>query len=382
MESEVKKKIALFLGEKSGVSFHRLVLPHALLREDADILFGFKEISELEGYDILVFNRCLPKGWLEELREKYPKLKVICDIDDYWVLSNEHVCYNTYKEYDLTYEIIKHIKGADYVTTTTPILSNSLKQLNPNVYIFPNALFPDSEFIPNHKPSDKIRVGVIGGCTHILDFKLLEGITKALSEDVKNKVQFVLGGFNKGTWKIPQEDGTFKEELMDWEDNVWVKMERVLTDNYTTISQQHKEFLDKHLNIDYDTDEAYKRIWSRDVWKYATMYDEIDILLVPLVDNTFNRCKSELKMIEASVKGVPVIVSDTLPYTLCATPDNCILVNNRKGARGFAKAITRLVRDKDLRDLLTENIKKLTEEGGKYNLKKVSEDRLNFYKGI
>ena len=373
------KRIIIYISGENGVTLHRLILPHILLQDKAEIKFGFKDIAEVEGFDIFIFNRLLPKGMLETLREKYPNLKIICDIDDYWVLNSEHICYETYKQNNLTEEIIKHIKGADYVTTTTQIIANKLKKLNPNVYIFPNALFQDGEFKPNHKPSDKIRIGIIGGCTHITDFKLLEGICNVLPADVKDKVQFVLGGFNKGTWKIPQPDGTVREELMDWEDNVWVKMERILTNNYTTISSQHRELLQKHLEIDYSTDEAYRRIWSRDIWNYATIYDEIDILLVPLLDNEFNRYKSELKMVEASVKGVPVIVSDTLPYTLCATPDNCLLVNNRKGVRGFAKAITKLVRDKELRETLTSNIKKLTEEGSKYNLKKVSEDRLKFY---
>ena len=134
-------------------------------------------------------------------------------------------------------------------------------------------------------------------------------------------------------------------------------------------------------------------MWTRDIWNYATLYDEIDVLLVPLVDNQFNACKSELKMIEASVKGKPIIVSDVNPYKLCAisaiekggglNPEgNCILVNNQKGSKGWAKAITKMVRDKQLRDTITTNIAKLTADGAKYNLYKVTDDRSEIYKKI
>ncbi|MEJ0081553.1 MAG: hypothetical protein WDM78_11560 [Puia sp.] len=46
-----------------------------------------------------------------------------------------------------------------------------------------------------------------------------------------------------------------------------------------------------------------------------TSYNEIDVALAPLVDNEFNSCKSELKLIEAGVKKIPVIATNLPPFS-------------------------------------------------------------------
>ena len=389
------KKIALYIADKSGVSLHRLILPHVYLNKELfQVTFGISNISELENYDMFVFNRLLPDGWIEKIREKYPNVKIICDIDDYWVLSTSHNLYTHYQNLGITDRIKKHIQLADAVITTTQILEKKIKLLNPNVYILPNSLIPDGEFKPNPTESPKLRFGIIGGSTHYNDVLLMDGITKQLPTDVMNQIQFVLCGFDKGVINYKNELGETEKRLMPWEQNVWVKMEKILTDNYRTISPEHAAFLKRYdYGIEMKTNEAYQRHWTRDIWNYATLYDEIDVLLVPLVDNQFNACKSELKMIEASVKGKPIIVSDVNPYKLCAisaiekggglNPEgNCILVNNQKGSKGWAKAITKMVGDKQLRDTVTANIAKLTADGAKYNLYKVTDDRSEIYKKI
>ena len=394
------RRILLHIADESGCSLHRLILPHAYInKEEFEVTFGLPadkvgDVEEIGKYDVFVFHRLLPSGFIDKIKANCPNTKIICDIDDSWELTTSHILYNQYREHSIADEIKKHIRLADYVTTTTPLLAAKIKPFNPNVYVFPNALIPESEFKPNPIPSDKIRFGIIGGCTHITDLQLLDGLIKQLPPDVLDKIQFVLGGFDKGFITVPQENGETLRLPMEWKDNVWVHMEKILTNNYQTISPQHKEFLQQYNpSVEFISNEPYKRLWAKDVWNYATLYDEIDVLLVPLLDNEFNRNKSELKMVEASIKQKPCIVSDVMPYKLCAIPaikkggqinpdGNCLLVNNAKGSRGWAKAIIRLVKDKELKDMITTNLQKLTEEGAKYNLKKVTEDRTNFYKQI
>lgn len=391
------KRILIYITNSDGCTLHRLILPHAYLDKEAfEVKYGIKSIDykEIGKYDLFVFHRMLPEGMIEHIKAECPNTKIICDIDDLWELTSSHILYNHYLNWNISDTIKKHIKLSDYITTTTPLLAAKIKLLNPNVFVFPNALIPDSEFKPNPIPSDKIRFGIIGGCTHVKDMELLEGLVKQLPQDVLNKIQFVLGGFDKGIIQIPQEDGSIREELMPWKDNAWVKMEKILTNDYQTISPEHKQFLQQFLvGLEFNGNEPYKRIWTKDIWNYATIYDDIDVLLVPLVDSEFNRSKSELKMIEASVKQKACIVSDVMPYKLCAIPaiekggtinpkGNCLIVNNAKGSRGWAKAITRLVKDNELRSMIANNLTKLTATGEKYNLKKVTEDRTNFYKKI
>ena len=394
------KKILIYLTGENGCTLHRLVLPYAYINKELfEVHFGLekdklRDTEEIGKYDAIVFHRMLPHGLIEEIKKNCSNTKIICDVDDSLELSSSHIMYQHYQTYNVTDEIKKHIKMSDYITTTTNILAEKVKPFNPNVYIFPNALIADGEFKPIDNPSSKLRFGIIGGCTHITDMQLLYGMVNQLPADVLDKVQFVLGGFDKGLIQIPTADGRIETRLMPWEDNSWTKMEKILTNDYKTISKEHKELLTQYIQgMDYTTDEAYRRIWTKDIWNYATIYDDIDVLLVPLVDNGFNKHKSELKMIEASVKNKACIVSDVYPYKICAinaiekggniNPEgNCIMVNNQKGSRGWAKAITRLVKDKELRDMIRINLHKLTEEGAKYDIRKVSEDRSKFLEEI
>lgn len=389
-------RILVHFNDKSGCTLHRLILPHSHFA-DYEITWGFdntcskeENINSLADYDILVFHRLLPDGWIEEIKEKFPKLIIIADTDDTWDLPSQHLLYSTYKNYKIDEKIKKHLQLANYVTTTTEILADKIRVLNPNVVVFPNALMPST---PIENPSNKIRLGFIGGVTHLTDMALLEGITDFLPKDVMDKVQFVLCGFDKATQKIVNPDGTITEHLMDWEKAPYVKMEKMLTNNYSIVSPAHKEFLKRYeYGLEFVSDEPYRRIWSKDIWTYMDAYNDIDVLLVPLLDNGFNKYKSELKFIEASAKHKAIIASDVYPYKICAinainkggeiNPDgNCLLVNNQKGVRGWAKAITKIVRDSDLRGMITTNLSKLTEEGY-YNLREQQHQRSNFYYNI
>jgi O-antigen biosynthesis protein len=60
-------------------------------------------------------------------------------------------------------------------------------------------------------------------------------------------------------------------------------------------------------------------------------------VLVPLRDNLFNRCKSELKMIEAGHFAKPVMVSNVMPYNLLATNSNSLKVHGNDWAAAIKK---------------------------------------------
>ena len=53
---------------------------------------------------------------------------------------------------------------------------------------------------------------------------------------------------------------------------------------------------------------------SLPVTEYGLLYDQFDIAIAPLEDNRFNRCKSNLKIIEAGMKGLPIFVQNIHPY--------------------------------------------------------------------
>jgi hypothetical protein len=51
------------------------------------------------------------------------------------------------------------------------------------------------------------------------------------------------------------------------------------------------------------------------VTDYGLIYDQFDIAIAPLEDNAFNHCKSNLKILEAGMKGLPIFVQNIHPYT-------------------------------------------------------------------
>ena len=376
-------KVYVVIGNKSGVDLHRLILPHVELKKqepDWEIAFGYVDIEEIGKYDIVIFNRIINKEKFEELKTKYPHVKVVMDLDDYWQLDQNHIMAEQYKELGISELIQSLIPRVDLVITTSPILANKIKPLNSNVKILPNALNPELEFEPKPTQSSLIRLGMIGGISHYTDVDLLTGVVNSLPQKVKDKVQFVLCGFDKTVDE--------KGNILDWRLNKWNHLEQILSDNYNLVSKSHYLELMQYHRIDVDPKEHYRRIWSRDIFNYGTMYNDIDILLVPLKDTNFNRCKSELKLVEASVMGKAAIVSDVYPYKFCGInaiehggtinlDGNCIMVDERKGAKGWAKAITKMVEDEEFRNMTVENLKKLTET--KYNLSEVTKHRREIY---
>jgi hypothetical protein len=59
---------------------------------------------------------------------------------------------------------------------------------------------------------------------------------------------------------------------------------------------------------------TYKRLYGKGIMDYMDLYREADVGLIPLEDNRFTRCKSNLKLLECAAKKIPVIVSDVANY--------------------------------------------------------------------
>jgi hypothetical protein len=77
--------------------------------------------------------------------------------------------------------------------------------------------------------------------------------------------------------------------------------------------------------------------------QYMAFYSEADMTLAPLVPSMFNACKSNLKVLEAGVKKIPIVVSDVAPYNLCPY---AIKVPKQREWRKIIKA---LVKEKNMR---------------------------------
>ena len=318
---------------------------------------------------------------------------VVVDLDDYWLPGKEHPIHTLIVQDKIHEKIMANLKVASYVTTTTNIFADEIKKLNRNVVIFPNAIDPtESQFKQPTEPSDRIRIGWLGGSSHLHDLKLLEGfVSKNMA--LKDKVQYVLCGFDtRGTiTEINQQTGEKKQRPINPDETVWARYEEIFTNKYGTIDDNYKQFLlqfkeDEYPNIN---DLPYRRVWTKPINTYASNYSKFDISMAPVKNHIFNRVKSQLKVIEAGFYKKALIASEVGPYTIDLkhalsfgkfTDGNALLVKEERNHSDWAKNIKFLVNNPnlivDLGERLYESVK------DKYDLRNVTRDRAQWYKSL
>jgi len=84
---------------------------------------------------------------------------------------------------------------------------------------------------------------------------------------------------------------------------------------------------------------------------YWACMDNVDIVLLPLSDTLFNRCKSPLKFLEASARGVAALASPTVYNDLIQHDHNGLLFAD---GEQFARGLEILIRRPDQRRRLAE----------------------------
>ncbi len=171
---------------------------------------------------------------------------VIADIDDYWLPTKEHPIHNLIINDKMHLKIVENLKASDYVTTTTEIFANEIRKFNKNVIVFPNAIDPkEGQFTEPTLPSDKVRVGWLGGSSHLHDLKLLDGMVNKLSP-LQEKLQYYLCGFDTrgSVTEINKDTGEKRQRPIKPQETVWSMYEHIFTDNYKIISPEYKLFLD------------------------------------------------------------------------------------------------------------------------------------------
>lgn len=209
---------------------------------------------------VFVCNRMATGGLPELQRRKKSGEKIVVDIDDYWILDDSHYLYQRFAIAGMTELLINCLRLADVVTVTTPHLASRVREINRSVVVIPNALpFDRGQFTRSeNKYSDRTFIWA-GGASHRDDLKLLPDAGKDLC------IAGVKPGVAEWTHCLAGRRG-------------------------------HSVKLGLPLS------------------EYMSVYDGHLCALAPLVDSEFNRCKSNLKMLEAGAKGLAFIASDVRPY--------------------------------------------------------------------
>ncbi len=251
--------------------------------EDVNIHF-FASFDELKEFDmtkvgaVVVSRRCTVsnynafKRWLKRY-----KVKLILDNDDYWELPDDNPAKEGYKR-QVSREILASIRIADEIWTPSEPLAHKMKKVNKNVpyRIIPNTIYEnekqwaDQEKDPN--PKGLVRFGYTGANGHRNDI-LSMGMT------FENHELYCMN-------------------LMDYPD--------IMRAKYT--------------------------MYPLDIHLYAQLYRHFDVSLAPLLNSKFNRCKSDLKVVEAGYTKTAIMASNATPYKesiihnktgiLCSTPED------------------------------------------------------------
>ena len=262
-----------------------------------------------------------------------------------------------------------------------------------NVVIFPNAIDPaEPQFNQPTLPSDKVRVGWLGGSSHLHDLKLLDGMVNKL-KPIQDKLQFYVCGFDtRGTvTEINKETGERTQRDIKPEETVWTRYEEIFTDNYKIVTPEYKLFLYRFKEEEYVgmNEENYIRVWTRPVESYARNYSNFDISLAPIKNHIFNRMKSQLKVIEAGFYKKALIASNVGPYTIDLkhalkngefTDGNALLVDETKNHSDWSKYIKKLVDNPNMITDLGERLYETVSQ--KYDLNIVTKTRAEFYKSL
>jgi glycosyltransferase involved in cell wall biosynthesis len=400
-----KIKVLVLPSDKTGVGKFRSVDPHVMLQNmypddfhvDIDYEPRINDINYWKQYQIVHIHRNIGNVY-EHTPNIVRMLKslgivTIIDIDDYWMPGKEHPIHDIIRQNKINEKIVENLKHPDYVTTTTSIFASELKKINKNVEIFPNAIDPsEPQFNEPTEESEKIRVGWLGGSSHLHDLMLLEGMVSKLSP-LQDKIQYVVCGFDtRGTiTEINKQTGEQKQRPIQPHETVWAKYEEIFTNKYQIVTPEYKIFLDKFVEEPFENEknENYRRVWTKHISQYARNYSKFDISIAPIKSHLFNIVKSQLKVIEAGFYKKALIASEVGPYTIDLkhalkngqfTDGNALLVPESRNHSDWAKNIKKLVDNpnmiKDMGERLYETVKDT------YDLRNVTKARAEWYKQI
>ena len=171
---------------------------------------------------------------------------LVAELDDYIDVPKEHFLYTEHQKLDASTWTRGLLKVADIVTVTTEHLAEFVGEYNENVYVLKNCLDMDLwNQSPLKNEGDEIRVGWHGSATHREDLRMVRSAIFELLEKYP-KMKFVYAG-DGWLWKT--------------------------------------KFFKEHPRTEYVEPVPV------DEWSARLRSLRLDISLVPLINNEFNRCK-------------------------------------------------------------------------------------------
>ncbi|MDV5269629.1 glycosyltransferase [Enterobacter asburiae] len=256
----------------TGCGNYRVIKPlHALqqeLKADGGLILGLPTVMEVAQFqpDRLILEVPIADD-IPQTVQRYRQVcnaKIIMEFDDYYLDVPEKNIFRENVPKDIQNRLTSALAQADWVVVSTEPLAEAYSRFHSDIRVAKNRL--DIELWGNLKSAKrrgkKPRVGWAGGASHTCDLEILLPIISEL----KDEVEWVFMG---------------------------MKPEGVACEFHLPVPFEH--YPQKLSELD------------------------LDLALVPLEQNLFNECKSNLRLLELGSCGFPIICTDIEPYR-CGLP--------------------------------------------------------------
>lgn len=291
-----KISIHHYCADFQGVGHIRVIFPCLLLNHLRLDGYGFHASYSVQyvndpvwysNYTLISFQRASTDKHLELIKHfknvvrKRTKTPIFYELDDLlfdipkWNYASEY--YGKYRP--CIEQILREVDG---ITVSTEYLKNRLSPYNSNISVIPNHLpmFLWGErplSVPLHRVKrEKVRIVWAGSENHFANKRLLQKDIRG-GDFGNDLMSFIRKTTNTYDWHIL---GGCPSELSDLKNN----------------------------GITYH---GWRNIFGYPMYIRGL---EPDIFIAPLEDNEFNRCKSDLKLLEACAVGAAGVYSNVEPY--------------------------------------------------------------------
>lgn len=214
-------------------------------------------------WQTLTFQHSL--DFFVDLKAKYQK-PFLMELDDYIDdIPADHEAFGAYSPASIHYRIPRQqLRMSDGLIVSTPYLAKQYEGRCPNIHVVPNSIDFDEWEGLAHKKHSRLRIGWIGGGTHGKDLELVQEALDKILRDHQDVWFYCIHGVPKF--------------VKDW-----------------AAQGRH--------------------VYHTPKWSYINLYPrfmasfDFDIGIAPLVDNNFNRGKSNLRWLEYSALQIPTVAS-------------------------------------------------------------------------
>jgi GT2 family glycosyltransferase len=265
--------VLVFASDLQGCGFHRCAIPLVSLVQNGmaegrlDLAQWPADMIQAAAPDVIVFQRYVEDGQIEAIknaRKAMPDALFVFELDDYLGEIPKASFHAGFMPPNLSERIKTAMALCDRVTVSTEPLAEWFRDDlgAKDVRVIGNAV-PMAAIRPREgraKDGGRLRVGFAGGISHAGDLEIIRPAMQAIGEEVE-----------------------------------WVF--------FGTQPKNPPVRVEFHPGVPPSEYQAHM------------MKLDLDLVLAPLEDNRFNRCKSNLRLIEAGMIGASVIAQRLEPYT-------------------------------------------------------------------